>query len=1145
MNSKAFALGCITVIIIVLIVIGFIYPNTIYDSSMILLTAISTIAWVILYISTRTLHCTQTDNPKGLICTIKGSREYPIIKGSNNNIKSGGFVLNKVQQYNINNLISGIRENDQSKINRSLQSLEWRFCGSQQDAVEFLQRLIGIKTKGVDLDDSDPIPSYEITNDNNHYYYSNDTNFRLSERENTNISIIPYFKKTIYDQYYGSPNDSVKKVNINNFQYCIGFIIHLSSTNTGKGGHYIAVVQYQNTWIICDDSREIYKFKFNNNEFTSQEFLTILNKQGYNYNFITIRYTMFGKSLKTLPNEDLRLDNKGNTCYANSALQILRATTLLDNTDNTDNTNNTKLLDRIDLLIDGYVNNGIKVPDELLQCRYSIQTNDNISTDCQNKIDKYATNLDDLFKVFITTQQPANTQQNKTVPTPAPNNTQQKKYLIGIIYDKHGTNSEEQRYSDYDKIKDPNNYNNITKPTLVIYNENFKEYENKSTNTGGGNGTIRPLRYDVTNPTYNGNLYVLGIPTSDHNTENQKDAKTSNYSKPIDNIITLIREKNIEVVIFGTSSTEYTLDIKIFSNKDGKHPHAESNRKYYFDMLIDQLSKEFNNEFNKHYFVNNSKQYPLYYKNINISRLSSLKDVLTKPTPAPKPAQTPQPAPVQTAQTPQPAPKPAQTPQPAPKPAQTPQSAPKPTPQPTPVQTAQTPQPAPKPTPKPTPQPAQTTQPAKEQDWVQLLSDNNTDTPQPKDKNAYRKNSEESKQNEQQWKEVTLNQQEHDLITKWANIINNNTENNKNLREELINYLTTNIKENGVLKDIINQLYDRNTIQNNSNYNKETNFKEQKYLDLDLYKYYYDICNQYKTFLNNIEKINSDEYKRLNDVITDKIKEDNNDDIPEDNDIKTSYEKKKNQSIFTLINEYTDYMERDFYKRMIENSKLDIKNKESKSRYDIQNFLTPDYRTLIYAFRKHKIAEKLNYFKLVYKLIEWRRILETTTLDSLNNNDEGDELAEEENNEDLAKFDDGIIDDDATTKQSIYYIQRQPIRDLIQEKFITKLNTDNKLQNIVRRKAMRLFITFKKRIETTELTINNVDNQIQNFINFVNNPFISDDIEDFGNGEPYSSYSNSYSSEKIKKIYKPYGLGNSSFDEYYKKIINSDISYDI
>jgi hypothetical protein len=1106
MNSKAFAfvLGCITVIIIVLIVIGFIYPNTIYDFGMISLTAISTIAWVILYISTRTLHCTQTDNPKGLICEIKGSREYPIIKGSNNNIKSGGVIIDNKIKYRINNLISGIREKNKSKINQSLHSLGWKFCGSQQDAVDFLQRVIGIQNE----------------NDNEDDYQLYMHNIRLY---NTSISVIDNIINTL-------------NIPIDTNKHFIGFIIHLSSTDTGKGGHYIAVVQYENTWIICDDSRTIYNFTFTNNkDFTSQEFLTILNNQGYDYNFITIRGIMFGKSLKTLPNEDLGLDNIGNTCYANSALQLLRATTLLDTT----STNNS--LDDIDLLIDGYINNGIKVPDELLQCGSSIQTKDNTSTNCQSIIDKYAAQLDELFNGYRTTQQPANTQQNKTVPTPAPNNTQQKKYLIGIIYDKDGTNSEEQRYSDYGNIMQSYNYNNITKPTLVIYNENFTQYEdNTNISPGGGNGIIRPLRSDATTPKNNGNLYVLGIPTSDIIPDNQKDAKALQYKKPIDNIIKLIKDKNIEVIIFGTSEEEYILGLGIFNNKEGKHPYVESNRKYYFDMLIDRL----NTEFETKYFANNSKKYDLFYKSEKVDRLQSLKKVLTQPTPVqttqktPQPAQTPQPTPQQTV-----TPAPAQTPQPVTKPVQTPQPAPKSTPVQTTQQTVIVQQT--KPAPKPTPQPAQTTQPAKEKDWYKLLSGDSTDKPQPKDEIVHRKNSKESKKNEQQWEEVKLNQQERDLITKWTNIINNNTKINQNLKKELIKYLTTNIKEKDVLKDIINQLYDRNTIQNNSNYNKETNFKEQPYLDLDLYKYYYDICNQYKTFLNNIEKINPEEYKRLIGVSIDKIIEDNNDKISEDNYIKESYEKKKNQPIFTLINEYTKYMESPFYDRMIENSKLDIKNKERKSRYDIQNFLTPDYRTLIYAFRKHKIVEKLNDFKLVYKLIEWRSILNRTTLDSLNNNDEGDELAEEENNEDLANFDTGIIDDDDTTKQSIYYIQRKPIRDLIQGKFIKDLNTDNKLQNIVRRKAMRLFITFKKKIDTNETSINKVDNQIQNFINFVNNPFISDDIEDFGSGEPYSSYGNSYSSEKIKKIYKPYGLGNSSFDEYYKKIINSDISYDL
>jgi len=111
MNYKEFTLGCITVIIIVLIVIGFLYPNTIYDFGMISLTAISTIAWVILYISTRTLHCTQKENPKGLICEIKGSKEYNITYG-------------EVQKYGGNITISDDLKNEVSNNYKSAMNIK-------------------------------------------------------------------------------------------------------------------------------------------------------------------------------------------------------------------------------------------------------------------------------------------------------------------------------------------------------------------------------------------------------------------------------------------------------------------------------------------------------------------------------------------------------------------------------------------------------------------------------------------------------------------------------------------------------------------------------------------------------------------------------------------------------------------------------------------------------------------------------------------------------------------------------------------------------------------------------------------------------------------------------------------------------------
>ena len=91
MGYKGLALGCITLIIILLIVFSFLYSDSIYESSIILLTTISSIAWVLVYISTRKLTCVETNtyNDKKLICSIKGSREYKIKYGGVINISDG------------------------------------------------------------------------------------------------------------------------------------------------------------------------------------------------------------------------------------------------------------------------------------------------------------------------------------------------------------------------------------------------------------------------------------------------------------------------------------------------------------------------------------------------------------------------------------------------------------------------------------------------------------------------------------------------------------------------------------------------------------------------------------------------------------------------------------------------------------------------------------------------------------------------------------------------------------------------------------------------------------------------------------------------------------------------------------------------
>ena len=152
MNYGGFILGCITVILILLIVCAFIYPNTIYDSSIILLTAISSIAWIIVYMSTRTLRCIQNDNPKELICKIGGNgRKYKIKNGSNNNIISGGVdsILESNKQ-DIKDLINfAINKNDDLfNKNDDLFNKKWKStifhnidCTNQQDVQELLFQL--------------------------------------------------------------------------------------------------------------------------------------------------------------------------------------------------------------------------------------------------------------------------------------------------------------------------------------------------------------------------------------------------------------------------------------------------------------------------------------------------------------------------------------------------------------------------------------------------------------------------------------------------------------------------------------------------------------------------------------------------------------------------------------------------------------------------------------------------------------------------------------------------------------------------------------------------------------------------------------------------------------------------------------------
>ena len=218
--------------------------------------------------------------------------------------------------------------------------------------------------------------------------------------------------------------------------------------------------------------------------------------------------------------------------------------------------------------------------------------------------------------------------------------TQTTKYLIGLIFthNNESKNKDEQNYANNKYIMRPDIYNTITIPTLVIYNEDFKQYMNINyTEPGGGNAAIRPLRSDAPNKTDTNNLYVLGIPTSSHQKKFQRNASVENYTQPIDTIRTLIQQKNIEVVIFSMSDNEYTLGMQIFQD----NPYAIDNRNYYFERLIQILD----NDFQKFYFANDAKEYKMTYNNEDVKRLTSLKQILTQPQPQLQPYPSPQPEP--------------------------------------------------------------------------------------------------------------------------------------------------------------------------------------------------------------------------------------------------------------------------------------------------------------------------------------------------------------------------------------------------------------------------------------------------------------------------------------------------------------------
>ena len=404
----------------------------------------------------------------------------------------------------------------------------------------------------------------------------------------------------------------------------------------------------------------------------------------------------------------------------------------------------------------------------------------------------------------------------------------------------------------------------------------------------------------------------------------------------------------------------------------------------------------------------------------------------------------------------------------------------------------------------------------------------------------------------------------YNSIVIWESIIKKNTETYIIKQQNLITQLTDNIsddinKNTELFKYIINELYN-NDIKNNeiipSNYiyyypDPKDKKKIKIKFELNTYKEFYNECMLYIQLLNIIKEYDVNKYNELMLIPISAINDTDNDKKDDDDNTNTNTIQGTTSLLECMI-KYVDYMNKPFEERMLENVDMIIakkgpkikKNSKDIIRYDIQNFMPLEYTKYIYLFHNKNIIEKTELFNIVYKIIKWKSMLENDiNLKSLSNEDEGDELIEEENNENLDNYNQVTDPDPNVPIPSIYYIQRQPIRDLIKSKFIDDeekvLFTNNiRLRKIIIQKAKRLYRLFTKKIEPKDMKM--TESEINNFINFINNPFITYDEEDFGSGEPYSSYAHSYSSEKIKKISKRYGTDITPFDEFYKKILHSN-----
>lgn len=241
--------------------------------------------------------------------TITAAGEYTI---------NGGLTINNERKQIINNLIQSIKKRDINTVNDIfVNRLKWIKCGTQEDSTLFLSKIVGTLTDSISYKDENnntvARDIYEVVNNTTDNYYFDDNSIRIkSPNIEDNVDIVRFIRNKI-------------KKNIDEYPYCIGFVVHLQNDINMNGGHYIAFVQYKSGWFVFDDEKSQY-YANSSGIIINNDFI----KSYIDYNHITIKSVIFGKKLKEYKNTG-GLPNLGNTCYSNSALQLLLATDLLDN----------------------------------------------------------------------------------------------------------------------------------------------------------------------------------------------------------------------------------------------------------------------------------------------------------------------------------------------------------------------------------------------------------------------------------------------------------------------------------------------------------------------------------------------------------------------------------------------------------------------------------------------------------------------------------------------------------------------------------------------------------------------------------------------------------------------------------------------